>query len=109
MDVVFRTHKLERIFNNREALVKEYGRQCAQKIIRRMWVLHAAPSLAAVPTRKPDRCHELRGNRRGVFAVDLAHPFRLVFEPYVIGEQQHTTLRKEEVTAIRVLGVEDYH
>jgi len=27
------------------------------------------------------RCHPLRGNLKGLYAVDLIHPYRLLFKP----------------------------
>ena len=109
MDIVFRTRKLERTFNSEQELVKEYGKQCARKIRIRMAVLRAATSLADVPTAPPDRCHELKGNKNGHFAVDLVHPFRLVFRPHGIELQKAGKIRKETVSVIMITDVEDYH
>lgn len=44
------------------------------------------------------RCHQLRADRKGQFAVDLVNPFRLVFEK--IGE---------EIQIVKVLEIVDYH
>lgn len=88
-----------------------YGDKNAKRITIRMAVLSAAPNLAAVPTSKPDRRHQLKGDRHGQFAVDIVHPFRLVFCP------NHDPVPRTEdggidlfrVTAIEILEVEDYH
>lgn len=109
MDIVFRTRKLERTFNSERELVKEYGKQCARKIQVRMAVLRAATSLEDVPTAPPDRCHELKGDKSGHFAVDLVHPFRLIFRPHGIEEQKGEEIRKEIVSVIMITDVEDYH
>ncbi len=26
------------------------------------------------------RCHQLRGNRKGEYSMDLVHPYRMIFE-----------------------------
>ncbi len=55
--------------------------------------------------------HELTAERKGTFAVDLIHPFRLIFKP-----SEKAELRKEDggidlekVLSITILKVEDYH
>lgn len=74
-----------------------------------MAVLRAATSLEDVPTAPPDRCHELKGDKSGHFAVDLVHPFRLIFRPHGIEFQKGEEIRKEMVSAIMITDVEDYH
>ncbi len=107
MDIQFRTRKLQRIFNSERELAKAYGPDCAKKIRMRMAVLSSAPSLSTVPTDKPDRCHELKGKRTGEYAVDLVHPYRLTFKP--VGSPNIESVQKEQVYAIQIIDVEDYH
>ncbi len=91
-------------------MVRIYGEANAKKIMARMQVLAVAPSLDAVPTYPPDRCHELKGNRRGQFAVDLVQR-RLVFRPdhSPVPMKGGGSVDKSRVTAIEILSVEDYH
>ncbi len=91
MEIRFAGTRLKKEFESQALLQKRYGKQ-AKKIRLRLAVLKVSPNLAAVPKGKPDRCHELQGDRKGTFAVDLIHPYRLL-----------------KVTSIRILGVEDYH
>jgi proteic killer suppression protein len=76
-----------------------------------MAVLKSAHDLAEVPKKPPDRCHRLKGNRSGQYAVDLNQPFRLVFIP--VGEtvslKSNCSVDESTVTAVRILKVEDYH
>lgn len=110
MDILFASAKLEKTFNSQKNLQREYGEQ-AKKIQLRMAVLRAAPSLAHVPVAKPDRLHALSGDRKGCFAVDLKHPFRLIFEPadVPVPRKEDGGIQKEQVVSIRILAVEDYH
>ncbi len=57
------------------------------------------------------RCHELLGNRKGELAVDLKHPYRLIFEPAndPIPRKPDGGLDWTQVTAINILEVVDYH
>ena len=54
---------------------------------------------------------EAKGNRAGTLAVDLEHPYRLIFEPVgdPLPRKPDGGLDWTAVTVIRVLGVEDYH
>ncbi len=110
MEIQFSSKKLEKTFNSERLLKKEYGEQ-ARKIRLRMAVLKSASSLAMVPTSKPDRRHELSAERKGTFAVDLKHPFRLIFEPSekTVPRKEDGGIDLEKVLSITILKVEDYH
>jgi toxin HigB-1 len=110
MKINFITKKLQKIFNSEKKMLKEYGVSQTKKIKMRMKVLESAVNLAEVPTQKPDRRHKLKGNRKKQFAVDILHPYRLLFKP----EGDPLLLPDggidiKQVTCIIILGVEDYH
>ena len=111
MDISFRTRKLEKTFNAADALERQFGAKMARVIRVRMAVLRAAPNLELVPITPPERRHQLRGDRDEQFAVDLVHPFRLVFdanhEP--LPRKDDGGIDTEQVTAITILDVVDYH
>ena len=77
----------------------------------RMAVLRAIQNLALVPETPPDRRHKLSGDRDGQFAVDLVHPYRLVFEAGhdPVPRNDDGGIDTGQVTAIRILDVVDYH
>ena len=81
LDIAFRTRKREKTFNTAVALRKAYGARMARTIMIRLAVLKAAANLAMVPTTPPERRHQLGGDRDEQFAVNLGHPYRLVFKP----------------------------
>ena len=111
MEIAFRTRKLEKAFNAADALRKTYGARMARVITLRMAVLRAARSLALVPTTPPDRRHQLSGDRDEQFAVDLVQPYRLVFEANhePVPREEDGGIDTEQVTAITILDVVDYH
>ena len=111
MYISFNSRKLERSFNAAASLRKNYGDRMARAIMKRMAVLRAARNLALVPTNPPERRHSLSGRRAGQFAVDLVHPFRLVFEPNhdPVPLTQDKGIDSVQVVAIRILAVIDYH
>lgn len=62
------------------SLKRHFG-DSGEKIAQRLNELRAADTLADISCFPPARCHELTGDRKGVFSVDLKHPFRLLFRP----------------------------
>ena len=110
MEVVFRTRKLARIFNSTNALRRQYGDRMARTIMTRLAVLREAQTLSMVPTLPPNRRHQLHGDRAGQYAVDLTHPYRLIFEPSDTSAQEAGGgINTDEVTAITISEVTDYH
>ncbi len=80
MEVLFPTDKLKRQFSDHRRLQRRWGDVGATKIALRLQQLAAADTLEDM-RQLPGRCHELTGDRRGRLAIDLHHPFRLVFRP----------------------------
>lgn len=111
MDIAFRTRRLGKTFNSESALVKEHGDRMARTIQIRLAVLSNARTLALVPTSPPERRHLLTGRRSGQYAVDLVHPYRLIFEPNhdPVPRTEDGGIDTSRVTAITILDVVDYH
>ena len=83
----------------------------AQILMNRLAILKAARSLELVPTSPPDRRHQLRGDRDEHYAVDLVHPYRLVFKPNhePLPRKQDSGIDTERVTAVTIVEIVDYH
>ena len=83
----------------------------ARTIMTRLAVLKNARTLSLVPTSRPDRLHQLVGNRSGQFAVDLVHPYRLIFVPNhdPVPLKEDGGIDRDKITAITVTEVVDYH
>lgn len=111
MEIVFRTGKLAKAFNSASTLQRAYGDRMARVIRNRLAVLKNARTLSRVPTGKPERCHLLRGDRKGRYAVDLVHPYRLVFEPShePVPRDADGGIDTGQVTAITIVAIVDYH
>lgn len=111
MDIHFKDQKLAKVCNDESLLIRKHGPVCARLIRRRLDQLRAAENLAVLRSLPQIRCHELKGNREGTLAVDLEHPYRLIFESAndPVPRKPDNGLDWTAVTAIRVLSVEDYH
>jgi len=91
--------------------MQKYGAERAKAIELRLHFLKAAPSLATVPPHPPQRRHQLSGDRKEQFAVDIKHPYRLVFAPNhnPLPQKADGGIDLGQITAIIILNVEDYH
>lgn len=111
MKLTFKSRKLEATCNSEKESTRAWGKQRAAAVRRRLAQLDAAPHLGMVETVPPARLHPLKGNRKGQWAVDVVHPFRLIFEicddPLPLLDDGGVD--KSRVTEIRILEVEDYH
>lgn len=105
MDFSFRG-KLKKQLSSEREMLKAFGQERAKPLKLRLGVLAKAKSLADVPVDPPPRCHQLKGKRKGQFAVVLTGNWRLVFEPDP-PVKGHVNL--VEVKKIRLLEVVDYH
>ena len=83
----------------------------ARSLKIRLAVLKNASSLSQVPTTPPDRCHMLRGDRHGQYAVDLVNPYRLVFQPTddPVPLKRDGGVDLDEVRAVTIIDIVDYH
>ena len=70
----------------------------AEKIHHRIDELTAAQTVEEMVRFRIGRCHPLTGDRNGQYAVDLVHPYRLVFEK--IGK---------EIQIVNIIEIVDYH
>lgn len=113
LDIEFASNKLQKQFNDGQALVKAYGLQRAKRIMVVMTALRAAPhmGLFGPPYSPPHRCHELKGKKKGCLSLDLDGPYRLIIQPVndPLPTLEAGGLDWNGVTAIRILGVEDTH
>jgi proteic killer suppression protein len=102
---------MQKACNSERESVREWGSPNARKLRQRLTELQAAETLEDMRKLPAARCHPLRGDRAGQFAVDLAHPYRLVFEPAnsPLPKTNDGGIDLEKVTAITILSVEDYH
>ncbi len=111
MNIAYRTNKLQKVFCSEKKLTKTFGTENAKKIRNRMAVLWAAKNLAEVPTVPPMRRHQLGGNYEDHFAVDVKHPFRLIFRPMndPLPKLADGGIDLNAITEIEIVIVKDYH
>jgi proteic killer suppression protein len=110
MEILFGSKRFEKQCNSDRQLVRALGSKRARILRRRLDQLCAAETLD-VMRALPGRCHELTGDRRGTLSIDLDGPYRLLFEPAQDPppEKADGGLDWQQVTAVRILEIEDTH
>ena len=109
MLISYPNEKTKKIFETEKSLRKKYGQQVT-KSKQRIKELEAADSLADIVSLPGPRCHELKGDLKGAFSVDLVHPFRLLFRPAEpVPKKTDGGIDLAEVKKVLIIGVEDTH
>lgn len=110
MDISFRDKKLEKIASNLNKCRKELGKTRADLFLLRLQALCRAETLEDV-RYVPGSFHELTGNRKGQWACNLDHPYRLVFEPHedpipTDGSGKYVWV---EIKGVEIIEIVNYH
>lgn len=98
LKITYKTNKLEKQCTQYNIAEKAYGQNMVVVLFRRIQELKAADSIEMLIQYSVGRCHRLQGNRKHEYAMDLVHPYRLIF-----------TKDGEIIQAVRIMAVEDYH
>lgn len=111
MDILFRTKKLKRIGNSLKEAQKLLGDKGGRLLIQRLDEIRDSDTLFILTKLPGPRCHPLTGDRKRLWAVNLDHPKRLVFEPAddPLPVQEDGSLDAGKVTAVIINETEDYH
>ena len=110
MDITFDNNKLKKYANDDRLAVRKPGTQRAELYKKRLDALSFALTLEDV-RNAPGRLHELKENRKGQWACDLDHPYRLIFEPHedpipANAEGQYIWI---EIKGVEIIEIDDYH
>ena len=98
MDITYKNRKIEKVCTDAKAAERTYGREMADKIHQRIDEIDAADTVEMMIKFHIGRCHSLTQNRKGQYAVDLVHPYRLVFEK-----------NGDKIQIANILEIVDYH
>lgn len=103
MKLEYKSKTLEKECSDFAKATRSYGDNCAKLLHRRIRELKSSDSLEDMVKYRVGRCHPLKGNLVGKFALDLEHPYRLIVEP--IKDSSNTY----GIRIVRLLEVDDYH
>ena len=98
MQITYKTKKIEKFCTDSSFAEKKYGSDMANKIDQRIGEITASDTVEFMIKFRIGRCHSLHNNRKGQYAVDLVHPYRLVFE-----------INGNEIQIANIMEIVDYH
>ena len=98
MQIVYKSRKLQRVCTDFSFAKREHGARMADIIKIRIAQIQYADDVEGLLSARIGRCHALKGDRAGQYAMDLVHPYRLVFEK--LGDV---------VQIARIVEIIDYH
>lgn len=99
MKIIYKNKSINKICTDVSYATRVYGREMMIKIHLRIEQIFASLYVEELVQNNVGRCHLLKGDRRGEYAMDLVHPYRLVFRVNKLGDLQ--VARIEEIV--------DYH
>jgi hypothetical protein len=102
VQVGFENASTLRLFSSRALLERRYAVPLASRIMLRVSVLRAAPSLAAIPKDPP---FSLRRTGFGRFLIDLQPPRALLMRTY--GDAEADLASIKSVAILGVVGLRD--
>lgn len=103
MKIEYKNHKLEKVCTIFEEAQKKFNVETAQLLHLRIDQITAADSIDMLLPNPLvlngiGRCHPLKGDMDGMYAMDLKHPYRLVF-----------TEKDRVLKIVKILEIIDYH
>jgi len=104
MEISFKDKKLKKICEDDKSLKKKYGSLQSIAIVQRINELSSAENLFDISRLPHARLHLLKGKYDKCFAVDIKHPYRIVFS-CPSGDVQNI----KSVHEIMIIEIVDYH
>ena len=98
MDITYKNKKIEKVCTDAKMSDRTYENEMSEKIQMRIGEMEAADTVEEMIKYHIGRCHLLTNNRKGQYAVDLVHPYRLVFEKH-----------GNEIQVVHIMEIVDYH
>lgn len=83
MEIQYKTNKLSTLCHNLNKAKKIYNENVAQKLLETINFIEAAPTLKDIVNYPPFHFHDLKGTKKGLFAIDLGRKlgYRLIVKP----------------------------
>ena len=98
LKITYKDKKIEEVCTDYAKAKRQHGAAMAGKIHQRIKEIHNTDTVETMVQYGIGRCHLLRGDRKGKYAVDLIHPYRLIFEKH-----------GEEIQIAHIMEIVDYH
>ena len=84
MQIQFRTKRLEKQYTQHKLAEKAYGNEVARKYVQRINIIKQSKNFDELSGLPGLKCHPLKGDREGQYAIYLTGFYRLIFT--LVGE-----------------------
>ena len=110
MEIEYSNRRLKAQLTTPLELKKTYG-SIAQKVNLRLQQMISSPTLTVLQSIPGAKCHQLKGNMVGKWAVEVSANYRMIFEldHDPIPKNPNNSIDTNLITKIKILSVEDYH
>ena len=98
MEVTYKTNKIKKVCTDAKVSDRTCGNEMSEKIQMRIAEIEAADTVEEMIKFHIGRCHPLTNNRKGQYAVDLVHPYRMIFEKH-----------GNKIQVAHIMEIVDYH
>lgn len=98
MLIEYKNANMRKVCTDASTAIQKYGRAMAEKIQQRIQELSATDSVETMIRFRIGRCHQLHGNRKSQYALDLVSGWRLIFEK-----------KNGEIKIVTIQEITDYH
>lgn len=95
MEVRFRTRQLQRSYEQHGLAVRAWGKEVARRYVERIGILYRVKHAGELSTFEALRFHELKGWRKGQYALNLTGFMRLIVS---FEDDALTVVRVEQVS-----------
>lgn len=111
MEITYKNKKLKMLCESEKDLKKSHGKQNAKYIQVGLALLDSAPNLSKVYGVRRFGLHQLKGGRKGQFALKLHDGKRLVFKPKSdpVLQKSDGGIDEEKITEVTILEIVNYH
>jgi len=108
--ISFISSKLKKQCDSAALCRQTFGEDRSKALMRRLGQIKAANCVADL-FGLPGRYHRLREDRDGQFAAAISANFRIIFVPdhEPIPKREDNSIDLSRVTAVQIIGMEDYH
>ena len=98
MEIRFKTNQLQKCYERHQTAVRKFGDEVARRYVLRINTIKSARDIDELIVLPGLRCHSLKGDRSGQYAVKLTGFYRLIF-----------TLEGDSLTIVRIEEVSKHY
>lgn len=108
--IVFINNDLEKYANKDRYGYRKLGLKRFKKFKQRLDQLKASETLEDL-RNQPGRFHELKNDRKGQWACDLDHPYRLIFRPQEnpVPNDENGNYIWSKIKSTEIIEIKNYH